>query len=392
MNILFIATFPIIPHEGGVQRVTNTLSKEFIRQGYNVVYLCHARKHKLEYPNFLCPQYYVELVNTTDEQIRDELSDICQKHQITHVINQSCTSETARIIKLLPKEIRFKTISVYHTVPFAADNITRKRIWTSVSHNARQHVFKYASLVSPTIYRRFFNHYEERALRTSFDVSTRFCFITDKFYPLVTDHIPDAPTYKFFAIENPNSFPIQNNVPSWEERENAILWVGRLDAGKNVLGFIKMWEQLSCELLGWSAYIIGEGDESEKCKSFIRKRSINGLHLEGKQTDVAQYYKKCKFLCSTSYSESWGLTLTEAMTFGCVPVVMDTFLSLSRIVDDGKNGLICPANEFEMKERLIHNISCPGLWEMLSKGAVEKAKQFDVSTIAKRWEKELKRL
>ena len=42
----------------------------------------------------------------------------------------------------------------------------------------------------------------------------------------------------------------------------------------------------------------------------------------------------------TSDYEGWGLTLTEAMQYKCVPVVMSTYSSIFDIVEDGKNGCL----------------------------------------------------
>ena len=42
MNILFLFYKPIIPSEGGVQRVTNSLTEELLKRGHNVVFLSNT--------------------------------------------------------------------------------------------------------------------------------------------------------------------------------------------------------------------------------------------------------------------------------------------------------------------------------------------------------------
>ena len=43
MNIMFQFDDPIIQSSGGVERVTDTLSKEFIKRGHNVIFLCNQK-------------------------------------------------------------------------------------------------------------------------------------------------------------------------------------------------------------------------------------------------------------------------------------------------------------------------------------------------------------
>jgi len=47
----------------------------------------------------------------------------------------------------------------------------------------------------------------------------------------------------------------------------------------------------------------------------------------------------------TSRFEGWPMVLMEAMQMGVVPVVYNSFESLSDIVVDGENGYIIPNND-----------------------------------------------
>lgn len=53
-----------------------------------------------------------------------------------------------------------------------------------------------------------------------------------------------------------------------------------------------------------------------------------------------RYYKESSIFCLTSNHEGWGLVLTEAMQFGCVPIAFDSFESIHEIIEDGKNGFL----------------------------------------------------
>ena len=202
MNILFIATFPIIPSEGGVQRVTDTLAKELGNRGHNVVFLCHDRKGKLDYNGFTCPQYYVELQNRSDKEICSDIETIIHSNKIEFVIIQTPTVDTVRLCSFLPSST--KIISVCHVQPFTTDSITWNRIMKIRVSNFRQFVFKYLCLVVPCLYRAFFANAFTKEMLLSFDISDKVCFISERFYPRLLKHIPHLPQNKLMAINNPN--------------------------------------------------------------------------------------------------------------------------------------------------------------------------------------------
>ena len=90
----------------------------------------------------------------------------------------------------------------------------------------------------------------------------------------------------------------------------------------------------------------------------------------------------------TSSYEGWPMVLMEAMSFGCVPVVYDSFEAVHGIIDDGNDGLI--VRKFDVSEmsaailNLIHDED--KRLKMIESGK-EKIKKFRVESIADCWEK-----
>ena len=387
MNILFLTPFPIIPYAGGVQRVTDILTEGFVRKGYGVTYLCYDSNGNVVHGSVSFRQRFIELSGKNDKIINDELCKICGENEITHVIVQVCDKYTNRIVSLMPLYLRNRVIYSCHIIPFSSDSITRRRIWDTDAKNLRQLLFKVVSLVFPFVYKAFFNTIEKDALREGFRLATKFCFISEKYYDNVLRHMPDAPLQKFIAINNPNTYGVQYLLPDAKHRENSVLWVGRVaNAQKNAYGFIRMWQIFSKSHPQWTAYFVGEGEDLPFIKKYVARNNIQNISFEGKQQDVMTYYKRCKYLCVTSFGESWGMIITEAMSCGCVPIVMDTFPTLTDIVDDGKNGIICNASPKDMAGRMNSVIDDSDLWRSMSANAVNKVKEFDVERILPKWE------
>ena len=227
---------------------------------------------------------------------------------------------------------------------------------------------------------------EKRNLLEGIKQASKFCLISYKFVPNILKIIPDFPKDKIVAINNPNTYSVQSELPNFESREKSVLWVGRVENGqKNLTGFINMWSIFSQSHPEWKAYVVGDGDDFDYFKSFIVKNNIQGLKLVGSQKDVMSFYKRCRFIAVTSYGESWGMILTEAMTCGCIPIVMNTFATLTDIIDDNENGLISDFDEKQMAEKLRSVVDNLGLCKTLSDNAIEKVKIFDVKNITDSW-------
>ena len=385
MNILFLATFPIVPHIGGVQRVTDTLAQELIRRGHNVVFLCHSREHLMSWTGFAAPQYIVKTEGREDKDIAFDIQQITLRHQITHVINQTANKATITQVRNMPPNI--KVVFCCHVVPFNADDITRRKIWLMSAKSAKAKTFKLCSLLFPSIYKHLFNQAEKQVFIESIPICDKYCFVSRRLWPRVLRHIPAFPIEKLTAINNPNSFPSQNTIIPYDQRENAIVWIGRLESNlKNLQDFLKVWKLFSSIHPEWVSYIVGDGNEAASFKELSRNMGLQNILFEGNQVDTSRYYKKCKLACITSLSESWCMVLTEAMTFGCVPVVMNTYSTLTEIIDNGINGIITQPTPHDMAKELTSIASSRLLWEKLSKNAKEKAQKYDVKKIASEWE------
>lgn len=384
MNILFLVwTMPILPNAGGVQRVTSILAKEMIRRGHHVYYLAY-RFRKSE----LCdsPPYYFVSCEEDEQEIRQKVQAIIDRHNIRYAINQ----QGYAMLKYIPSSV--KKIDVCHIQPYYTDGMTRRRVWASNVKNYRQFIFKTASLISPKIYEWMFNRVADSYFRSTVNLADKLCLLSDKFFPRLLRHLPDFPQEKLCAINNPNSFDVEQIKVS-QQRENLILWVGRVEVDqKNTVGFIQMWKLLSAHNSDWRAIVIGDGEDLEYCKNYAIRHKVERIEFTGSRRDVADFYARARFIGITSFWESWCMVLTEAMAYGCVPCVYDTYESLRDIVDDGVSGMIVKPTPEAMAERIQWSIDHPEEWRAMSEEAHKRVKRFSVDRIVDQWEDLLKSL
>jgi len=79
---------------------------------------------------------------------------------------------------------------------------------------------------------------------------------------------------------------------------------------------------------------------------------------------------------SPELMEHFGIAPVEAMSGGCVPIVISKG-GLLEIVQDGVDGFLW-SSEQELKQKLLTAITNNELWLRLSKKAIEKSQQFSV--------------
>ena len=146
MNIAFVFEAPIIPRRGGVQRVTDIISGEFVKRGHNVIFLTYGYKELISDDTISCPQYYIELKGRSRIEIQEDLKSQFEYKQIDILINQQVTRESY-ILNQIFKDFS-KVISVWHTRPYPDDEIDISGFWASIMSRMKG-VFS-ASLVPVT--------------------------------------------------------------------------------------------------------------------------------------------------------------------------------------------------------------------------------------------------
>ena len=110
-------------------------------------------------------------------------------------------------------------------------------------------------------------------------------------------------------------------------------------------------------------------------------------------TNPEEYYKKGSIFCMTSSYESFGMVLTEAMQFGCVPILFNSYATASEIVSNNNDGfLITPFDLDEYSLKLIELMNNKQLRNKMSDNAKSSVKKFSIENIGNLWIKLLNNL
>lgn len=375
-NILFYYPTPIIPESGGVERVTILLSKFLIEQGYSVYYL-HLPS-KFDYSTFplgIKPIFLPESCLMSSVNI-DYYNQIIEKYHIDIIINQQGQYEGAYFIGTLKN--RIPIISVIHNNPIqeyghlwhSAIRLRNKSFIEKLKRIARIILYPKTKI---QMHKSIQNHY-----KYLYNHTETICLLSSQFLPILK-RIDKSLLKKAFVINNPNTYKTVNNIPS---KENIVLYVGRLqNRQKNLTDLISIWRKIKNDK--WKLIIIGDGPDRTFLE--ILSSGCKNIAFEGFK-DPKTYYQKAKILCLTSIYEGWGMVLTEAMQFGCVPIAFDSFPAVRDIIIPNETGiLVKPFSKKEYIFKLTHLMEDDNYRNQLSQKGFEYVKKFDTSNILPKW-------
>ena len=137
----------------------------------------------------------------------------------------------------------------------------------------------------------------------------------------------------------------------------------------------------------WCLKIVGDGPEATNMQEYVKTHRLTNVFFEGKQSDVAAYYREASFVCLTSNFEGWGMALTEGMQYGCIPFTFNNYSAAFDIIDDSVNGCLIPAFNLKQYARRLSEVMSDDKKRLaLGLAAQDKVKQFSAENIVKQWD------
>jgi glycosyltransferase involved in cell wall biosynthesis len=196
----------------------------------------------------------------------------------------------------------------------------------------------------------------------------------------------DVPSEKISVVYNGISDEFFGPVARVENKENYILFIGRADPYKNLIGLVKAYDILVKKYnIKNKLLVVGEKDLRYLSACDLAKE----LNLEGKvifwgyadPKDIIEIYSKSCVLVMPSFYEGFGLPAAEAMACG-VPVIVSNTPALKEVVGDGAL-IVDPKNIEEMAETIYKVISDKDFSRKMSEKGRECAKKFTIENMAR---------
>lgn len=397
MNIAFYTQQEIIPYTGGIGRVTSILI-DFFRHHYGwKVFSLFAET---------VPGNFTK--TETDGALQGRLHDrygirkgikantlqaarFLKRNQVDIVIVQTSMDVPMRL-RVAMKQIGYnaKIITCLHFAPgkdIFLNRLSDIKNVSAFSVGGMKIILKSALSV---IYNPLITSLTKKCYRNAYRYSDWVCLLSESYKDEYCAFAGIQERHKLLAMANPLSFGTGISADEQNWKQPVALVVGRLsEFQKRISMILSIWSRFEKKHpeSEWRLKIVGNGSSQADYKKQAKELGLKSCSFEGLQNPIP-YYKESKLFLMTSAFEGFPMTLVEAEQFGCVPIVMDSFSSLSSIITDGKNGRIITNHDeggfLSAMEELMAN---PEKLQQLATNALEDCQRFSQENICTQWKK-----
>lgn len=378
-TILWLYSKPLNPEAGGTERITSLVQRGLTKAGYHCMDILELDVSKRK------AVYHAKEVK--------DIYDFLKENNVDVVINQWGQ---------LPDFLRYfldnggkrwheeggKIISCLHFHPAPPSlyyNFAIKPVKT---------LHDYYVMAKARLFADYFAKQDQQrvgqAYRWVYDHSDAFVMLSESYREYIVKAMGVKDDSKLVAINNPLTFESVSDESIFQQKEKVILVVSRMyEWHKRISLCLKAWERLSTKesMQDWRMMIVGTGVDMPTYEQYVKEHSIKRISFLGQQSPEP-YYNMAKIFLMTSEREGWGLTITEAMQRGVVPVAFDTTSAFHDIITDGENGFLVKEGELKTFASKIEQLaSNEQLWQDMAEKALVSANRFSLDRIINEWEK-----
>ena len=360
---------------GGVERVTTRLMEGFTRRGASCFFILQDAESDMFWHG--------------EEPIHD-LESFLNDNHIDTLINQNGYS--GMVSEHLDGETwQGNYIVCFHNEPLFLQKLFGVRRAISYIISAGNTPFTriawLARLLVYPLWRWFSDYSIGKTQRKNYNQCNHYVLLSQEFVPQFAELIREQQTPKALAINNPLSFEVAPDDARRFEKSKEVLIVARLnDWEKRISSALLAWQAVESENDDWTLNVIGEGPDSEKLHELAASLRLERVNFLGRK-DPLPHYKSAAIFLMTSHVEGWGLTVTEAMQTGTVPVAFNGYASITDIISSEQSGIIVEnGNVSLLAEEVLKLIGDPDRLKAMSDHAISAAQSFNLENVVDQWE------
>ena len=189
------------------------------------------------------------------------------------------------------------------------------------------------------------------------------------------------------VIPNPIKIDHRGLIP-FPLRKNKILAAGRIVEIKGFDRLILAWSLIQDKHPNWVLEIYGDGEKNvlDDLEALIRQLKLSDtVSIKPSTSCIIELMRESKIYAMTSYYESFGMVLLEAMSAGMLVVSFDCPTGPRNIIDD-QVGFLVENNNIKLFSEKISEIifNEDNLLER-SENAYKKSLEYSVNNINEKW-------
>lgn len=169
-------------------------------------------------------------------------------------------------------------------------------------------------------------------------------------------------------------------------QQRMLLYVGRLAREKN-LGLLFEMAGLAFQAdPSLRLWLVGDGPYRDEATAMARRAGVGDrVHFVGEvsRSEVDTFYAAADLFVFSSITETQGLVVQEAGTYGLPAVVVGGGGASAGVVD-GENGFVVRNEARAMADRVLDAFADESLYARLSEGAVRLARQYGTEAMTEK--------
>ena len=374
MHILFIYDAPLRPENGGTERATQLVMDELARRGHHTIGILHWNQSDPA-------KVFLNGV------LVDSISSFLKENHIDVVVNQIAFHPRflSQFLKNGGQEWKDnggKIISFMHLDPTPAPRAKLRKYfadWNSKNLTGKLKRLAFIMYLPIFYYKNDKNY--RNGLRYLYDKSDSYVLMSESFLEVFMNLAGLEQAEKVSFIPNMLTFSEIAAEGVLESKDNIALVVARMDdEQKNISFIIKTWQSLKNHY-GFHLHILGDGPDTDMLKNMAVGSA--DIHFEGAQSPLS-WYQKSKIFLMASPREGWGLTITESLQNGVVPIVLNTSTVFKDIISDANNGFL-PKTGKEYRERLESLLSDNNKRQRMAIEGLKSVQRFTPKIVGEKW-------
>ena len=185
-------------------------------------------------------------------------------------------------------------------------------------------------------------------------------------------------------LVTPNSFITYKNYYASFPKDNAIVFLARMNSTKNPILFLESLLVLSNRFPDFSTmkfYLIGDGTEKSNIKKFIQENNFKNVHFMGSISTPWEYLQKSKIFISIQQKENYpSQSLLEAMA--CENAIIASDVGETRLLVTENEGILVKLDAEEIADaiiKLIERLGKNGRIKATSNHTLEKFTEYFIN-------------
>ena len=174
-----------------------------------------------------------------------------------------------------------------------------------------------------------------------------------------------------------------------ERTEKRLISVGRLSIEKGYTDLMDVFDIVHQQYPDWHLDIIGDGIERSTIEQKIKQNGLEQvvtLHGFQDKTYINQWLSNSSIYVMASHTESFGIVLLEAFSYGLPCVAFDSAEGANLLISNNWDGyLISNRDKNQMAKRICELIQNQNRRIIMGDNGRKKAEKYQIKEIKKEW-------